>query len=444
MVFDIAWEGNKPVLNHRYSFNHGITAAIRQMNLDYAGNLIVTGDNVVRVYAMPRMGNTTITPAKRALVVSKGEIVAVEPTLPTMPVFTPAACEYRESIEVSIACETPNTVLFYTITEGENVSAEKRYTAPFSLKTTATVTAYARLLNHNGGILSNSDGNAYESAATAIYTLRKVVAAPVIAPVAGEYSDSIQVSMTCATEGAAIYYTINGGAETLYAAPFTLKYQNATVAAYAVLVDAEGNRLVDSYGVEYRSENNPTATYIHNIVVPNPTFSPKAGEYEDEVVVTLSCDRQNAIILYGVIPGDVILNYAASDEEFYFGDELYTEPIKLTETSTVIAVAVATDAAGNIVKVNDLPAFASEQVYAKYIITQKGVGVDDTQLAAVVYSTNGAIHVQAEAGTMIELFTVQGQCLYAAEATTNLTTIEVPTNIVLVRVAGQTVKVAVK
>jgi hypothetical protein len=210
-----------------------------------------------------------------------------------------------------------------------------------------------------------------------------------------------------------------------------------------VLVDAEGNRLVDSYGVEYRSENNPTATYTHNLVVPAPKFSPKAGEYEGEVVVTLSCDRQNAIILYGVIPGDDILNYAASDETVDLGDALYTEPIKLTETSTVIAVAVATDAAGNMVKVDDM-VFASEQVYAKYIITQKGVGVDDTQLAAVVYSTNGAIHVQAEAGTMIELFTVQGQCIYSAEATSNLTTIEVPTNIVLVRVAGQTVKVAVK
>ena len=444
MVFDIAWEGNKPVLNHRYSFNHGITAAIRQMNFDYAGNLVVTGDGVVRVYAMPTADNTTLTPAKRALVVSKGEIVAVEPALPVAPVFTPAACEYRESIEVSIACETPNTVLFYTITEGENVSAEKRYTEPFALNTTATVTAYARLLGHNGGVLTNAEGKAYEAVANATYTLRRVVAAPVIAPADGEYSDSIEVSMTCATEGAAIYYTLNAGEETLYTAPFVIKYKDATVTAYAVLVDAEGNRLVDANGEEYRSENNPTATYTHNIVVPNPTFSPEAGEYEEEVVVTLSCDRQNAIILYGVIPGDVILNYAASDEEFYFGDELYTEPIKLTETSTVIAVAVATDAAGNVVKVNDLPAFASEQVYAQYIITKTDVGVDNVALAAVVYSTNGAIHVQAEMGTMIELFTVQGQCIYAAEATSNLTTIEVPTNIVLVRVAGQTVKVAVK
>ena len=443
MVFDIAWEGNKPVLNHRYSYNHGITAPIRQMNFDYAGNLIVTGDNVVRIYAMPTANNVRLTPAKRTLVVSKGEVVAAEPVLPATPVFTPAGCEYRESIEVAIACETPNTVLFYSITEGGVTTAEQRYTAPITLKTTASVNAYARLLDYNGGLLANAEGVYYQSADTANYLLRRVVAAPVITPATQEYADSIVVNMACATEGAAIYYTINGATEMLYTEPFVIKYQNATVAAYAVLVDAEGNRMVDTYGAEYRSENNPTATYTHNLVVPAPKFSPEAGEYEDEVVVTLSCDRQNAIIFYGVIPGDVILNYVASDETVDLDNARYTEPIKLTETSTVIAAAVATDAAGNMVKVDEM-VFVSKQVEAKYIITQKGVGVDDTQLAAVVYSTNGAIHVQAEAGTMIELFTVQGQCIYSAEATSNLTTIEVPTNIVLVRVAGQTVKVAVK
>lgn len=444
LVFDIEWAAdNTPTLTLAYIYEHGFTKNVTQMTFDYAGNLVVSGESGFNIFTLPTDNNVTTTPAKRSLTVSKGEVIATEPVAPAAPVFTPEGHEYREQVAVSIACETPNTAILYTITEGETTSAEKLYTQPFILKTTAKVTAYARLLNDNGGILKSAEGKPYESTDTAVYTLRRVVAAPVIAPAAGEYSDSIQVSMTCATEGAAIYYTIDGGAETLYAAPFTLKYQNAAVAAYAVLVDAEGNRLVDSYGVEYRSENNPTATYTHNIVVPAPKFSPEAGEYEDEVVVTLSCDRQNAIILYGVIPGDVILNYAASDEELDFGDELYTEPIKLTETSTVIATAVATDAAGNIVKVDER-VFASKEVYAKYIITQKGVGVDNTQLAAVVYSTNGAIHVQAEAGTMIELFTVQGQCIYSAEATSNLTTIEVPTNIVLVRVAGQTVKVAVK
>ena len=129
-MFDITWEGHKPVLTLNYAYNHGITAAIRQMNFDYAGNLVVTGDNVVRVYTMPRANNTTITPAKRALVVSKGEVVATEPALPAEPVFTPAGCEYRNSIEVAIACETANTALYYTITEGENVSAEKLLDEP--------------------------------------------------------------------------------------------------------------------------------------------------------------------------------------------------------------------------------------------------------------------------------------------------------------------------
>ena len=73
------------------------------------------------------------------------------------------------------------------------------------------------------------------------------------------------------------------------------------------------------------------------------------------------------------------------------------------------------------------------------------VGVDDVQLAAIVYSNNGTIFVEANAGTMIEVFTVQGQCLYAAESTSNLTTISnIPANIVLVRVANQTVKVALR
>jgi hypothetical protein len=294
------------------------------------------------------------------------------------------------------------------------------------------------LLSHNGGVLTNAEGKAYETVANATYTLRRVVAAPVIAPADGEYSDSIEVSMTCATADAAIYYTINGGEEALYTAPFVLKYKTATIAAYAVLVDAEGNRLVDAEGAEYRSENNPTVTYTHNIVVPNPTFTPEAGEYIDEVTVELACGRESAVILY-TLTGLI----SSSDSELNFGSPRYADPITLTTTTTIKAMAIAVDAEGNAI-MNGAEPYASETVEAHYIITKSEVGIDDVALAAVVYSTNGAIHVEAEAGTMIELFTVQGQCIYAAEATSDLTTIDVHTNIVLVRVAGQTVKVSVK
>ena len=433
LVFDIEWKGNTPILTLNYAYKHGITSAIRQMNFDYAGNLVVTGDNIVRIYTMPKAENVTTTPAKKSLVVSKGEIVVTEPVAPTVPIFTPEGCEYRESIEVSLSCETPNTAIFYTITEGETTSAEKLYLAPFTLKTTASVNAVARLLNDNGGLLKDAKGNYYETADTTYYLLRKVVAAPVIAPASTEYEDTLEVSISCATEGTAIYYAINGGEEQLYVAPFELVRETATISAYAVLVNSEGNRLVDTYGEEYRSENNPSVTYTYNINVPAPTFTPEAGEYYDEIVVEIACDREDVIILYDML--GLELNFASAR---------YEEAITLTETTTIKAMAVAVDAEGNPIMNGEVP-FASEVVEVHYIVVPTPVDLDEVQLSAVVYSNNGTIYVEAEAGSMIEVYTVLGQRLFASEATTNLTAINnISTNIVLVKVNNSVVKVALR
>ena len=69
-VFDIVWEGDKPVLTLRYEYKHGVSV-FRQMNFDYAGNLVCTGDNGMYVFSLPKTDNTTIIPARKALTVSK-------------------------------------------------------------------------------------------------------------------------------------------------------------------------------------------------------------------------------------------------------------------------------------------------------------------------------------------------------------------------------------
>ena len=76
LVFDIAWEGDKPVLTLKYTINHGI-AKIRQMNWDYAGNIVCTGDAGVFVVTMPKEVNNTLVPAKKALTVAKVQGVPV-------------------------------------------------------------------------------------------------------------------------------------------------------------------------------------------------------------------------------------------------------------------------------------------------------------------------------------------------------------------------------
>lgn len=78
MVWDIVWEGNKPVMTLRYMFDCGLSS-IREMHLDYAGNLVCSGENAVAIFTLPKADNTTIIPARKALTVTKqGAGTAVE------------------------------------------------------------------------------------------------------------------------------------------------------------------------------------------------------------------------------------------------------------------------------------------------------------------------------------------------------------------------------
>ena len=88
----------------------------------------------------------------------------------------------------------------------------------------------------------------------------------------------------------------------------------------------------------------------------------------------------------------------------------------------------------------------SEVVTATYVVKpNEGVGVDHIELVAVVYAKGGMVYVDTELGNMIEVFTVQGQCIYSAEATAELTAIDAfNADVLLVRVNGQTIKVAIK
>ena len=76
MVWDIVWEGDKPVMTLRYTYPSGL-ADIREMHLDYAGNLVCSGVSGLTVFAIPSAENNTVIPAKKALTVAKVQGVAV-------------------------------------------------------------------------------------------------------------------------------------------------------------------------------------------------------------------------------------------------------------------------------------------------------------------------------------------------------------------------------
>lgn len=83
--------------------------------------------------------------------------------------------------------------------------------------------------------------SAYQKAAQLYmtdYVAHVGVAKPVISPESCNFTDQIEVTITCETAGAEVYYTINDGDDILYNGPFTIN-ETATIKAYADLDGVE-------------------------------------------------------------------------------------------------------------------------------------------------------------------------------------------------------------
>ena len=162
-------------------------------------------------------------------------------------------------------------------------------------------------------ITINSDGS---------FSINKVlpqVATPEISPASGSFTDAQQVTITCATDGATIYYTTDGSvpttSSTQYTAPFTVS-ETTTVKAIAAM-----NGMTDS--------EVATASYTISEPVATPTFSPAGGNFDAVQTVTINCATDGATIYY-TTDGSVPTTSSTQ----------YTGPISVASTMTIKAIAV--------------------------------------------------------------------------------------------------------
>ncbi len=199
------------------------------------------------------------------------------------------------------------------------------------------------------------------------------------------------------------------------------EYANAKYVAFDV-INPEAGTYFDEFVIATRE--NPAA----------PVFSPAPGEdgkytSQEAINVTLSCATEGASILYS-------LNYGSDDEVF---------------TDYVEGTPIVFDAAGDhkLAAKSVLYGLESDVVVVTYIVVaeggNEGTDIENAELLAMIYAKDGMVYVNTEVGNMIEVFTVQGQCIYASEATAQLTTINaLNAEVVLVKVNNEIVKVAVK
>jgi sugar lactone lactonase YvrE len=136
------------------------------------------------------------------------------------PYASPFGGSYTSAQTVTLSDQTAGATIYYTTDGTAPTTASTRYTSPISVSRTVTIKAIA---------VAGSDG--VSDIMTAVYDIPPAAATPTFSVAPGVYATSQTVSISDATAGAAIYYTLDGTTPTtgspVYTAP--LKITKITV-----------------------------------------------------------------------------------------------------------------------------------------------------------------------------------------------------------------------
>ena len=241
------------------------------------------------------------------------EEVVVEEPEPAVaaPVFSLPSGTYEEGTELTISCPTEGARIFLTIdgTTPTEESGEIPNGFTTKLYSSMAISAIAILDGECSEVVT------YEYLIGDIET----VATPRIYPNGGEIEEGTEIAISCDTQGATIYYSIDGSEPNIeYETAFTLT-EAATVRAIAK----------KQY---WNNSEEATASFTikQNVVetIATPVITPDGGEVEAGAMISITCETVGVTIYYsinGSEPGRV-----------------YTGPFALTESTTVRAIAKKT------------------------------------------------------------------------------------------------------
>ncbi len=222
------------------------------------------------------------------------------------PEFSVESGAVDSGTEVTITCGTEGANIYYT-TDGTEPTAEStEYTAAISITEAVTLKAIA--------VKSGMNNSAVASAS---YTIKGTVATPAFSVASGAVNSGTEVTITCGTEGAKIYYTTDGTEPTAESTEYTA----AISITEAVTLKA--------IAVKSGMNNSAVASASYTLKVATPAFSVASGAVDSGTEVTITCATEGAKIYYTT---DRTEPTAESTE--------YTVAISVTEAVTLKVIAV--------------------------------------------------------------------------------------------------------
>jgi hypothetical protein len=191
-------------------------------SLLYNGPISVASSQTIKAIGIKAgMTNSAVTSAAFTINIPLPVVASV--------VFSPNGGSFSSAQNVSLATSTVGAEIRYTVDGSVPSASSLLYSVPISVGSSQTIKAI--------GIKAGMTNSAVSSATFNITIPQSVVAAPVISPAKGTYYSAQTITMTSATVGAEIRYTLNGTTPTassmLYRGPFVIS-SSKTIKAIAL------------------------------------------------------------------------------------------------------------------------------------------------------------------------------------------------------------------
>jgi len=330
-----------------------------------------------------------------------------EPEAPAVAVETPAFSiaggEVEEGITVTISCATEGATIYYTTDGTEPTTSSAVYSGAITVNKAMTIKAMAA-----------KEGNYTDSeVASATFTIksREVVATPVISPAGGEVAAGTAVTISCATNGATVYYTTDGSTPTTSSAV----YSGAITVNSAMTVKAMAAK--NGY---YTNSSVATAAFtikVEAVAVSTPVISPAGGEVEEGTTVTITCATEGATVYYttdgtepttssAVYSGAITVNSAMTIKAMAAKSGNYTNSGVATATFTIKEVIVEPETPVEPEE-PETPvideALQQAIVAAQEVAACAGVGYPSSSAATRVALDNAIANAQAGNATVSDL-----------------------------------------
>jgi len=279
------------------------------------------------------------------------------------PIISPAGGLHISSRTVAISCPTQGAAIYYTDDGSTPTANSIPYTGAFNVERTLTIKAVAV-----------KSGLEISDQAVAVFTIK--TAAPSFDPAGGFYDSARQVVISCATNGARIYYTEDGSqpteASTLYSAP----------------IGVVSTRTIKAVAVKNGTSISDTSSATYNIAaisrVAQPVFYPVAGAYVGSQSVTITCATPGATIKYTTDSSDPITSATAV---------AYSSPVAVESTLTLKAAAVKAGNENSSVASGLYTIKAAAPVFnppaGSYSSAQQVIISTATAGASIYYTTDG-------------------------------------------------------